>query len=250
MSIKAKSGLSAVSIVMIAYNEAKTIKGVLLEYYQEIFLKLPSGSEFILYLDKPTDSTANIVSQLAKKIKIKVIHGEVNLKYAGAMRKALGYAKNELVFFSDSSGKHRAKDFWALLAQIHQFDIVNGFRQSRGDSFVRQLVTDAQRYFVAWYFKIPLHDYNTGYKLFRKSVLTKLLSQEGVVRYTASTELMIRSLALGYRVGDIPVEFVGRKFKHTGTQLYQLITMSLDSFNGYRKIKKQLQKRKIYSSAA
>lgn len=227
------------SIVMIAYNEEKTLARVIKEYYFDVFKKLPSGSEFVLYLDKPTDNTPKIARQLAKKYKIKLFEGEVNLKYAGALKAALSLAKNNLIFFSDSSGKHKASDFWSLLPFAKDFDIVNGERLLRNDSYIRQLVTVIQQRFVAWFFQIPLHDYNAGFKIYKKSLLNEILPAAGLVKYTLSTEIMVRSLKKGYKIKDVPVTFVGRAFKKTGTQFYQLISMSIDSFIGYLKLWQQ-----------
>lgn len=234
-----KVKISPLSIVMIAYNEEKILARVVKEYYLDVFKKLPLGSEFILYLDKPTDNTPKIARQLAKRYKINLFEGKINLKYAGALKTALSLAKNDLIFFSDSSGKHKANDFWLLLPFVKDFDIVNGERLLRNDSYIRQLVTVFQKRFVAWFFQIPLHDYNAGFKIYRKSLLDEILPMTGLVKYTLSTEIMIRSLKRGYKIKDVPVTFVGRAFKKTGTQLCQLILMSIDSFIGYLKLRQQ-----------
>ena len=166
-----KNSDKPVSVVMIAYNEEDTIKKVLLEYYQEIFLKLPKKSEFILYLDNPTDATPQIVKKIAKKIPLKVVQGKQNLKYAKALKKALKLAKNNIIFYSDSSGKHAAKDFWNLYLYCNKYDIVNGLRSNRTDPLIRQLTSFFQKHFISILFSIPAYDFNTGYKILNRNVL-------------------------------------------------------------------------------
>lgn len=240
-TISMGSSLPPVSLVTIAYNEEKTIAKVLVEYFRDVFIKLPHGSEFIIYLDKPTDKTPAIVRKLAGKMPLKVIEGKTNLKYAKALSKVLSLAKNELVFFSDSSGKHKAQDFWQLLPFASQYDIVNGQRIIRDDSPLRQLATEIQQQFVAWLFQIPTLDYNSGFKIYHKRVLDYLLPISQTVKYTRSTELLIRALHNGFTVKDVPVSFTGRKFKSSGTQIKQLLGMGVDSVLGYFKIYRELK---------
>lgn len=239
--ISTGSSTSPVSLVMIAYNEEKTIAKVLVEYFRDVFMKLPSGSEFIIYLDKPTDKTPIIVKKLAQRMPLKVVEGAINLKYAKALSQVLSLAKNELVFFSDSSGKHKAQDFWQLLPFADRFDIVNGQRIIRDDSFVRRIATKIQQQFVAWLFRIPALDYNSGFKIYHKRSLDYLLPVSQTVKFTRSTELLIRALHGGFKVKDVPVSFTGRKFKSSGTQLKQLLGMGLDSILGYLKIYRELK---------
>ena len=66
-----------VSMVMCVYNEEDHIKHLILDYYKTIYKKLPSNSEFIIYLDGPTDGSSRIVKNLSKLIDIKVIENRI-----------------------------------------------------------------------------------------------------------------------------------------------------------------------------
>lgn len=226
-----------VSIVMAAYNEQGVIEKLIKDYYSKIFLKLEKGSEFIVYLDKPTDDTLKIVKDLSKKLKLKVIEGGKNLGYAGAMKKALGEAKNSLVFYSDTSGKHRAEDFWRLIPLIKSNDIVTGLRKPRTDPFIRQTTSLIQRIIVSILFLIPPYDYNTGYKILRKKVLNELLNKCIYMNESFSSELLIRAYKKDYKIVQVPVEFKDRTAdKATATNIKKLPKIIKNSLLGYFKL--------------
>jgi len=222
-----------ISLVMVAYNEEDHIKRVIKEYYQEIYLKLPKGSEFIIYLDSPTDNTSKIVKNLAKKIDIIVIEGKTNLGYAGAMTKALKITKNNIVFYSDSSGKHQAKDFWKLIVYENKYDIITGLRISRTNPIIRKVITLGQRAIISLLFFIPPYDFNTGYKIIHKNIIDNVLDECKYMKQSFSSELLIRSYKKGYRLKNVPVVFTKRGKKGTGTNYQQLPKIILKSLKGF-----------------
>lgn len=228
-----------VSIVMIAYNEAKHIERIVLEYYHEIFMRLPKGSEFVFYLDKPTDDTPKIVRKLAKdrKLKLKIVEGKTNLGYAGAMKISLTRTKNNIVFYSDSSSKHRAKDFWELVKFEKDFDIVTGFRVSKGNPLVRQIITLSQRVMVAVLFNLPMHDFNSGYKIIHQKVIKQVVNHCQFTKQSFSTEMIVRAIKMGMSVKDVPVVFKNRSGKNTGANFNHLPATMYESFVGLVKLR-------------
>ena len=233
-----------VSIVMVAYTEQNHIERVVREYYNSIFLKLKKGSEFIVYLDKPTDKTPEIVKEMAKEININVIEGEYNMGYAKAMTAALNSTKNDIIFYSDSSGKHRAEDFWNLIAFENQYDIVTGLRISKGNPLVRRIITYMQRVLVSIMFFIPFYDCNTGYKIIHRDIVDNVLKDCKYMKQNFSTELLVRSYKKKYSIKNVPVLFSKRTGKNTGTNYKHLPNIILKSLKGFFLLKKELSNRK------
>lgn len=58
------------SVVLPAYNEAETIRGVVLDYFDEIVNKLPS--RLVVAEDGSRDRTPEILSSLAKEVPMSV----------------------------------------------------------------------------------------------------------------------------------------------------------------------------------
>ncbi len=200
-----------ISIVMLAYNEKNHIERVLREYHDTVFTQCPQGSEFIVYLDGPTDGTDGLVKGLSEELGLKVVEGEGNLGYFKAAKAALSKSKNDIVFFSDSSGKHIAKDFFDLLPHIEDADIVNGKRKDRGDVFYRRMLSAVHTLFVSILFYIYPMDYNTGFKIYHRRVLDDVLPKVCTLPVAFSTEMIILSQKRGYKIVEVPVSFIKRE---------------------------------------
>ncbi|MBI21965.1 MAG: hypothetical protein CL780_06940 [Chloroflexi bacterium] len=227
-----------VSMVMCVYNEEDHIKHLILDYYRTIYKKLPSTSEFIIYLDGPTDGSSRIVNNLSKLIDIKVIEKQ-NSGYAKATTNALLETKNDLIFYSDSSGKHSAKDFWKLIKYCKEYDIITGFRYPRNDPFVRQIISFMQIFLICFLYRLPIHDFNTGFKLINRKIIDNVLLDCKYMKQSFSSELLIRSIKKGYKVKSVPVTFKNRKVKGTGTTYSILPGMIRRSWNGYYSVLKE-----------
>ncbi|MBR9699976.1 glycosyltransferase family 2 protein [Candidatus Woesearchaeota archaeon] len=226
---------------MVAYTEQDHIRKVITEYYHDVFKRLPKGSEFIVYLDCPPDGTPEIVFDMAKHLDIKPMKGKRNLGYAGAMTTALKATKNDIIFYSDSSGKHHAKDFWDMLQYEKRYDIITGLRKSEKNPFIRRFVTFGQRLLVSMLFNIPPYDFNTGFKIIHKNIIDKVLPDVRYMKQSFSSELLIRALKKGYTVKDVPVFFGKREGKNTGTKIKDLFMIVKKSFKGFLKLRKELR---------
>jgi len=222
-----------ISMIMCVYNEESNIKNTILEYYNEIYKHLPQGSEYIIYLDKPTDQSPAIIKDLSNKIPITVIEGEINLGYAGATKTALQATKNNIIFYSDSSGKHSAKDFWNLIPYTYKYDIVSGLRSHRNDPFIRKFISFLQRLMISLLFLVPFHDFNTGYKIIRRNIISDVLDDCKYMKQSFSSELLIRAHSKNFSIKDVPVSFFKRKSKEKGTKYLHLPGIILNSFIGY-----------------
>lgn len=232
-----------VSMATWVYNEENHIEKVIREYYTEIFLKLHPDSEYIIYLDVPTDNTANVVKNLSQQINIKIIEGTENLGYAGAMAAALKATKNDIIFYSDSSGKHQAKDFWNLIKYVDKYDIISGLRKPRTDHAIRRITTFIQRIIVSVLFLVPFHDFNTGYKIIHRKVIDNVLNDCKYMKQTFPSELLLRAYKKGYTIKDVPVVFKNRPGKNTGTNYKMLPQIISKSLKGYILLKKELAKK-------
>lgn len=226
-----------VSMVMIAYTEENHIRQVIEEYYYGIFTKLVPGSEFIVYLDKPTDNTPEIVTSIAQKFHITVIEGQKNLGYAGAMTAALQATKHDIIFYSDSSGKHVASDFWKLLHYEADYDIITGLRCPRYDPIIRRFITFVQRIIVSSVFLIPFYDFNTGYKIIHRNIIDTILNECKYMKQSFSSELLIRAYKKGYTIKNVPVLFRDRTGENTGTNYIMLPRIILRSLKGFVKLR-------------
>ncbi len=195
---------------MPVYNEAEIIEGVVRSYYEKIIRKFP-GSEFIICEDGSTDGTRGILARIAKEIPVRLSTGKEKKGYLRASRDALGLARGEWVFFSDSDGQHDPADFWKLYEQREGFDLVVGSRAERNDPLFRKVLSRGFNLIVSLMFGVRIRDFNAGFKLMKGEVAEKVVPKIRHVKYGFSTELIVRAHNAGYKVREVPVKHMERK---------------------------------------
>jgi glycosyltransferase involved in cell wall biosynthesis len=195
---------------MLVYNEAEIIDEVIREYYNKVASKL-EDMEFIVAEDGSTDGTKEILDKLAKDIPITLYSGKDRKGYVQAYKDAMSLPKKEVVFFSDSSGKHDPEDFWGMYELIDKYDIVSGYKKHRKDPFYRILLTKGFNTIVNLYFGIHLKDIDSGFKIMTLQAVQDVIQDQWIVTDLISFEVVVRLLKKGYTLIEIPVSHSPRK---------------------------------------
>lgn len=199
-----EDNLSSVSIVMLVYNEADIIERVIREYYNEVFIKL-NNAEFIVAEDGSTDGTKDILLKLEKELNIKIVSGVERKGYVQAYKDSIKLPQKDIIFFTDSSGKHLPSDFWNLYSKINQYDVVSGYKINRKDPFYRIIMTKVFNFLVNIYFGTHFKDIDSGFKLIRREAMLDILQDEWICSDLISFETMVRLSYRGYRIIEVPV---------------------------------------------
>jgi hypothetical protein len=71
--------------------------------------------------------------------------------------------------------------------------------------FIRKIISNGYRFLVKIFFDLPLRDTQCGFKLFRRSVITKIMPILKETRYCLDLEMLIVLRKKGIRVADAPV---------------------------------------------
>jgi glycosyltransferase involved in cell wall biosynthesis len=198
------------TVILMAYNEEKTIENEVKNYYEKIIEKLP-GSEMIIAEDGSKDKTRDVLNRLAHKIDIIPLPPSSKKGYAASLRTALEMAKGELIFYADSGLKHDPDDFWKLYKEIKKYDLVSGYKYKRSDQYYRKVLAWGLNKIIALYFGPSFKDIDCGFKLFNTKVKKMLLSKEWLLKNNISMELCLRVDAANFKYHEIPVEHFGRK---------------------------------------
>ena len=165
-----------VSILILVYNEAESIRKVIEEIQAKVSSKL-TDCEFIVAEDGSTDGTKEMLNEIAKNIPIRLVSGKVRKGYTKALIDGMKLARNEIIFFSDSDGQHDPDDFWKLLEKIDEYDLVIGRKVDRVDPAYRVLISRVFNFIIGMMFGVWLHDINCGFRLLRKKVAEDVLSK-------------------------------------------------------------------------
>ena len=196
----------AVSIVLLAHNEADTIQQEIRDFYRTIVRRLPD-CEFIVAEDGSRDGTRTRIEQVRPEIPLRLIGGTERLGYSKAVLGAVAAASRPWIFLCDSGLKHDPEDFWKLWQVRHSYDLIIGRKVNRRDQLHRRLLTIGYNFLLRMLFAYNVHDVDSGMRLFNRQVVERVINDRLTFRGFVSTEIVLRSIHRGLRYAEMPVSY-------------------------------------------
>ena len=197
-------------------NEEKTAKQFILEVlsYKKYFNKF----NFFIILDKASkDNTYKIVEKLEKKNKsLKLIWAPKNKTVVDAYM--AGYktclkTKSEWILEIDGGGSHNPKNIVNFLKFMNfDYDCIYGSRFCKGgkmlnSNFIRYLFSKGGSLLSKVFFKINLADTTSGYQMFKRKILKKIVNKKLLSRDRfIQTEMKIYTRKLN--VKEVPIQYI------------------------------------------
>lgn len=166
--------MSILTLVIPAFNEEQSLKKVLpslLTYCAE------KDYSVVIVNDGSTDGTATLLNQVTDP-RLQVVHHKINRGYGGAIKSGICRAETEFCIMLDADGQHRLEDVTSLLENIRKedSDMVVGRRTGPGGSRYRSTGRWLIRFTAGLLMKLPIHDLNSGMKIFHTVHAKKFLS--------------------------------------------------------------------------
>lgn len=124
------------------------------------------------------------------------------------------------------------------LQKKHDYDIVSGTRYKGnggvyGWDFKRKLISRGANFLSQFLLRPNASDLTGSFRLYKKSVLTQLISACQSKGYVFQMEMIIRARALKYSIGEVPITFVDRVYgqsKMGATEIFQFASNLLYFF--------------------
>ncbi len=203
--------MKKLSIIIPVYNEESTIGELLTRVWSA---QLPQWSRQIIVVDDgSTDGTRKALKPWEKKVK--VIYKRTNEGKGSALTIGFAEAKGDIILVQDADLEYSPDDYPVLLKPFEneQVSVVYGSRflgphlstmfvYAQGNKFVT-LITNLL-------FNTNITDMETGYKVFRKKVLSGMVIH--AKRFDVEPELTVKALKQGYQIYEVPITYMGRKF--------------------------------------
>lgn len=209
-------GLGRVVMVIPTFNEADNIRVVV-----DRMRRAQPGVDLIIADDNSPDGTGAIADELAAADSaITVVHrtekAGLGAAYLHGFRVALdgGY---DVIGEMDADGSHQPEQLHRLLDALAHADLVIGSRYVPGGSVVnwpksREWLSRGGNFYVRRLLGIKVRDATAGFRVFRRSTLEAIdLDAVRSTGYVFQTDMAHRTLRLGLRVVEVPIEFIERE---------------------------------------
>jgi len=200
-----------ISIILPAYNEEKRIPRCLeriLSYCNE----KEWDYEVIVAEDGSTDNTVKIVKDFASKDgRIKLLSFTERLGKGGAIKNAMFHATKDYVCFMDVDLSADVAELERLIPFVNHYEIIIGSRRLRGNlppiesPFYRKIFSSLYSKFFRILFRMPIHDTQCGFKLFKTSVVSKLFKEIHTTGFAFDAEILVKASWLSLRIKEVPI---------------------------------------------
>lgn len=232
---------SPVSVILIAYNEVETIAKDIEDYYRVAVKRIP-GSELIVTEDGSTDGTSELLRQLSSKLPIRLIQSRERKGYLGALLDALTASSKDWILFSDTGGKFNPDEVGSLIALRDRAELVIGVRTERRDQIYRRLMTNIFNQIIRCYFRIPIHDIDSGLRIYHRKLLMKSIATPLILKELAATELTLRMIAVGARLAEVPVSYLSRIGRSRGMPPEKIPRTIFHVLSSFPRLKRELRR--------
>ena len=204
-----------ISIVIPCYNESKTINNV----YEKVSNFQNLEKEIIIIDDCSTDDSRKIIEKIAESDpNVKVIFKDQNQGKGSALKEGFKLAEGDLIIIQDADMEYDPSDYDKLLKPFFETDadVVYGSRFIGGEYvrlhfFWHYLANKILTILTNIITNLNMTDMETGYKVFKTSVLKTLKLKEN--SFGIEPELTIKLAKKGFTFYEVPISYKGRSYQ-------------------------------------
>jgi glycosyltransferase involved in cell wall biosynthesis len=166
----------SLTVVVPIYNEVDALPNFLPGLVE---MSQAKGWRIILVDDGSTDSSDQLIARFENRPFVKVIHHKVNRGYGGALKSGISNTITSHIVTIDGDGQHSVSDIEAVFnfAIERDTDLVvgNRGRLKKADPY-REFGKRLIRSFTRVLMPIPIHDLNSGFKLYRTKLAQRYIA--------------------------------------------------------------------------
>ena len=209
-----------VSIIVPAFNEEENILP-LADSLTEMIEREGLDAEIVLVDDGSTDMTWTRSLEMENKYEsFRAVRLRRNRGKTQALLEGFEAAAGEVYIIYDADMQFHPDDIPAMIREIEDgADVVTGWKQGK---YNKWLVSGIYNFLSRRLFGLDVHDLNSM-KAFRKEVIDGMVLRKGWHRY-----MIALAADSGYRIGEIKVRLLPRKFGETKYSSWRIPVGFLD----------------------
>jgi len=201
----------SLSFVIPVKDESETL-GTLYQGISDTVIKMDSRNRFeVIFIDDgSTDSSWVEMTRLAEQYPktVKAIKLRRNFGKAFALSSGFQKCQGDIIFTMDADLQDDPSEIPKFLAKIDEgFDVVSGWKNNRQDPLSKTLPSKLFNKMTAKLTGISLHDFNCGFKAYKKEVLEGIKIYGELHRY-----IPVLAHELGFISAEVSVKHNKREF--------------------------------------
>jgi glycosyltransferase involved in cell wall biosynthesis len=213
------------SIVVPLYNEEASIVPLYVKLTQ-VMTGLEEPYEIIFVDDGSKDGTLKALNTIYDNdSRIRVVSLRRNFGQTAALKAGFDLAAGEVVISMDGDLQHDPEEIPLFIAKLEEgYDLVSGWREKRLDKWLtRRLPSQIANWIMAKFSGVPLHDFGTTFKAYRREVIQSIQLYGELHRF-------IPALATwsGARIAEIPIGNFHRQNGKSNYGLSRIFRVFLD----------------------
>lgn len=214
-----------ISILVPVKDEAPTIRPLVTQVEAAMSTLGRDAYEIVLVDDGSSDATwAEIGAAAAASPHVSGISLRRNFGKAAALQRGFQVTSGDIVITMDGDLQDDPAEIPRFIAAIEAgADLVSGWKKVRHDPLGKTLPSRVFNWVTARMTGIPIHDFNCGFKAYRREILEDVSLYGELHRFVPAL-----ANALGYRVAEIVVAHHPRQHGHSKYGPARLINGLLD----------------------
>jgi glycosyltransferase involved in cell wall biosynthesis len=191
-----------ISIVIPLYNEKGNITPLFQQIHQ-VMQNLKVEYEIIFVDDGSTDGSDIVLGELYKgnRNDIKVVMFRRNFGKSAALCAGFDIAQGKFIFTMDGDLQDDPTEIPKFLATLDGvYDLLSGWKFPRRDPILKRLPSKIFNFVTSRMTGVRLHDFNCGFKLYRREVVENISIYGELHRY-----IPVFAHQLGFKIGEVKV---------------------------------------------
>jgi dolichol-phosphate mannosyltransferase len=217
-----------VLVIVPTYNEADNIRSLI-----EKTMSLETKVDALVVDDNSRDGTASIVEGMMKgnkRLHLLKRPGKMGLGSAYMAGFRYGIEQGfDYVITMDADFSHPPEKIPELVEKMDSVDVCVGSRYVKGSvirnwGFIRKLISRSANLLAQIVLNSKVHDNTTGFRCYKSSVIRDILNSKIKSNgYSFLVEIAFLLQRKGYRIAEIPLYFVDRRFGNSKISKKEMI---------------------------
>lgn len=211
--MKQKNSLCKLSVIIPFYNEEGSVRML----YEQLITNITNlqkkhiltDYEIIFVNDGSTDNSAKIIEKIVKSAeKVKLINLRRNFGKSKALQIAFEHADGDIIITMDADLQDDPSEIDRFIEKINQgYDLVSGWKVKRLDPLEKTLPSKVFNYVTSKFSGIQIHDFNCGFKAYRREVIKSINIYGEFHRY-----IPVLAARNGFKITEIAIKHHKRKY--------------------------------------